>query len=166
MPRNSELPDRRQTSREDAIGEFELAVALSPNSASAHSYLGVALMHADRAKDAIPHMELAIRLSPSNPEIGAYLTRLAGAYILAQKFEQSVEWARNAVQRTNVWNAHAYLCASLANLARDGDARRARERLEEIQPRIGLDFVRTFYPADKPQMELLLEGLRRAGLPV
>jgi adenylate cyclase len=150
--------------RVEAITELELAVDLNPNSAPAHAYLGLALVYAGNPKRAIPHMELAIRLSPSDPEIGTFMARLAGGHFYLQQYNQSIEWARKAIQRWDHWMPNAYLTASLAYDGQQHDAECARERLQAVEPRISLDFVRTFLPADKPQMDYMLDGLRKAGL--
>ncbi len=152
-------------SRAEAVDELELAVRLNPSSAQAHNLLGIALYYAGRAEEAISPMLLSVRLSPSDPEIGIFFSRLAGAYFQLKNYEQTIEWARKAVQRANLWAPQAYLTAALIRRGRHDAAIEARKALEMAQPGITAEFVSQSFIAHHPSMNEILSSLREAGLP-
>ncbi len=150
-------------SRDKSVEVLKQAVTLNPNSAATQDYLGLALMHAGSPNEAMPHLELAIRLSPSDPEIAAYYARLGGANFFLGQYDEAIVWSRKAVAKVSLWIAYAYLTASLGYLGRYEEAGATRAELLKTEPRFDLDFVRTHFPGDRPHLDLLIEGLRKAG---
>ncbi len=149
----------------EAVDELELAVRLNPSSAHAQNYLGTALYFAGRAEEAIAPLLLSVRLSPSDPEIGIFFSRLGGANFCLKEYEQTVDWTRKAIQRTNVWAPHMYMAAALVQLGRLDAAIEARESLEAIRPGITISFVTQTFIAHHPSVEEIVVCLRKAGLP-
>jgi Tfp pilus assembly protein PilF len=50
-----------------ATREFETAIALDPNNANAHAYIGFLKVYLGRAEDGFAEVETAFRLSPRDP---------------------------------------------------------------------------------------------------
>ncbi len=154
--------------------EFELgraackaAVAINPGMGIAYCGMGDALAYSGRVADAVPCFEEAIRLSPNDPWRWAFYSYGALALILAGRFEEAVDWANNAILIPNCqyW-ARAHLVAALGYLERSDEAAVALSEMKKVKPDFSLDLVREklFYLDRQDQVELYLEGLRRAGL--
>ena len=109
-------------------------------------------------------MLLSVRLSPSDPEIGMFLSRLAGAHFCLKDYEQAAECARKALQRMNLWPAHAYLTVALVRSGRRDAARTALADLETVRPGITVGFVSQSMMAGHPRINEILSSLREAGL--
>jgi TolB-like protein/Tfp pilus assembly protein PilF len=154
----------RKTYR-DALAELELAVALNPALAMAYCGLGDSLAYEGRFDEAIPQFERAIHLSPYDPQRWAFHSYRALAHVLAREFEHALGWAERA---TLVPNCHywpfAHRVAALGHLRRRQPA--AVAELLDREPSFSCRFAqrRLFYIRDPAQLELYVEGLRRAGV--
>jgi tetratricopeptide (TPR) repeat protein len=63
-----------QTGRvQEAIGQYEQALRISPDSVEAHYNLGIALVQVGRVQEAIEHYEQALRIKPDMAEARARL---------------------------------------------------------------------------------------------
>ena len=151
-----------------ALEELETAVELNPCLAVIYCGLGDTLAYEGRVAEAIPHFQKAIDLSPHDPLRWAFLSYRALAHIFAQDFEAACEWAARA---TRVPNAHywsfAHRVSALGYLNRPDELRMVVEELLRRKPDFSRSFVRKrlFYVKDPAQLDLYLEGLRRAGIP-
>jgi TolB-like protein/Tfp pilus assembly protein PilF len=150
-----------------AIPELELAISLNPSYAQAYHLLGTSLVHSGRAGEALPHLLAAIRLSPKDGESAPFHARVGFAYFYLRQNEEAVEWTKKAVRLPGIqWPGHCLLVAALAHLDRMDDAHRAFEDLLVFRPGITIGFVRNTLPAVDPgDLDHLIEGLRKAGLP-
>jgi adenylate cyclase len=150
-----------------AIPEFETAISLNPSYASALHFLGSALVHSGRSEEALSHLLAAIRFSPKDGEIGPFHARVGMAHFYLGHHEAAAEWAQKAVRLPAIqWPGHCILVASLAHLDRMDAARTALKDLLAFRPGITIGFVHeTLVTADQENMNHLIEGLRRAGLP-
>jgi hypothetical protein len=89
------------------------------------------------------------------------------AHLFGKNFEEAANWARRATQ---VPNAHYWANANLVSaLGHLGDRRRANEAAEallRIRPGFSLRFAKEqlFYVKNPAQVDLVLDGLRRAGI--
>lgn len=152
----------------DAIVELETALQLNPCLAVTYCGLGDSLTYEGRINEAIPHFQKAIDLSPHDPLRWAFYSYRALAHIFAREFESANEWAQRA---TRVPNAHywafAHRVAALGHLERPEECAKAISDLLLRKPDFSCAFVRKrlFYVKDLGQLELYLEGLRRAGIP-
>jgi len=151
----------------DAIAELETAVELNPCLAVSYCGLGDSLAYAGRIREAIPHFQKAIDLSPHDPLRWAFYAYRALAHIFAREFDLANEWAQRA---TRVPNAHywafAHRVSALGHLGRSDELARAMSDLLQRKPDFSATFARKrlFYLKDRDQLELYLEGLRRAGI--
>jgi TolB-like protein/DNA-binding winged helix-turn-helix (wHTH) protein/cytochrome c-type biogenesis protein CcmH/NrfG len=152
----------------DALAELETAVELNPCLAVSYCGLGDSLAYEGRITEAIPYFQKAIELSPYDPLRWAFYAYRALAHIFAQEFELASDWAQKA---TRVPNAHywafAHRVSALGYLDRPEELHAATAELLQRKPDFSCSFARKrlFYIKSPDQLELYIEGLRRAGIP-
>ena len=104
--------------------------------------------------------ERAIRMSPVDPLLHRPFTGMGYAFIELRRFDEAIAAGRKALP-----NVGAYRClaSAFAHLRRDAEAREAAARVLELDP----GFTITAYIArgGQSKSKLLIEGLRKAGLP-
>ena len=149
-----------------ATSDYEEAIGINPSNALARSLLGSSLSRSGKAEAAIEHLEFAIRLSPSDPSIASFYARLTAAYFYLERYETAVEWGQKSVQKNVAWTGRVPYVSALGHLGRAEEARAACEDLQRLEPSTTVDFVqqRVLMP-HQPYMDLLLDGLRKAGMP-
>ena len=152
----------------DALAELETAVELNPYLAVSYCGLGDTLTYEGRISEAIPYFQKAIDLSPYDPLRWAFYSYRALAHIFALEFELACDWAQRA---TRVPHAHywpfAHRVSALGHLERPEELRVATRELLQRKPDFSCSFARKrlFYIKSPNQLELYVEGLRRAGMP-
>jgi TolB-like protein/DNA-binding winged helix-turn-helix (wHTH) protein len=152
----------------DALAELETAVELNPCLAVSYCGLADSLAYEGRISEAIPYFQKAIDLSPYDPLRWAFYSYRALAHIFAREFELAFDWAQRA---TRVPNAHywafAHRVSALGHLRRPEELHVAAGELLQRKPDFSCGFARKwlFYVKDPEQLELYVEGLRRAGIP-
>jgi len=150
---------------DQAIEECKRALAINPNFAAAHGYLGNALAFDGQIEQAIFHSELSLRMSPHDPQNAIFNVGLAAAHYLAGRYAEAAGCARKAVQQRSGWPpAHRIYCASLAQAGQLDEARTALGRLKEMQPAISIAWIEQNLPYQPGPMAKFLEGIRKAGL--
>jgi len=154
---------RRRTSA--AAAEFQRALALNPNFAAAHGYLGWALAFDGQSEQAIAHLKEAIRMSPHDPQNAIFNTGLAVAHYLAGRFAEAVERSRETLQQRSAFTAgHRIYCASLAQNGQIDEAREALARLKAVHPDLSIAWIESNVPYTAAPMAKFVEGMRKAGL--
>jgi adenylate cyclase len=149
---------------EGAIEMADRAVALNPNSYSAWNSRGYAYLLAGLPEEAIRSFERAMRMSPIDPYLMTSITGMGIAFIELRRFDAAIVAGKKA-QRHNPSYPGSYLClaSAFAHLGRDAEAREAAVRLLEVDPAFTIS-ARTGRRR-QAQTKLLIEGLRKAGLP-
>src|SRR5262249_34385477 len=130
-----------------AIAEARTAIELNPYAAQAYFGLGFALVVAGHPERALEPLQKTIDLSPRDPNLASFATVLATAHVLLDHSADAVEWARFAV-RQPLSHVNAYMLLAIA-LAEIGDAEAtsaARERVLQLKPDFGPDFVTRCWP--------------------
>ena len=149
---------------ESAVELADRAVALNPNSSNAWNNRGWVYRVAGLPDEAIQSFERAIRMSPLDPLLHAPLAGMAHALIELRRFDEAIVAGKKA-QRQNPSFSPAYRClaSAFAHLGRETEAREAAARLLEVDP----NFTISAWIARGGQSnsKLLIEGLRKAGLP-
>jgi adenylate cyclase len=154
---------------EDTAAAAEMvdrAVALNPNSAFAWNQRGHAYLFGGQAAEAILSFERSIRLNPLDPMLYMTLAGMGIGFIELRRFDEAVAVARKAARQNQTF-ATAYRClaSALAHLGRDAEAQKAVSRLLEIEP----DFRISEWLKRGAQWhrhnKLMIEGIRKAGLP-
>jgi TolB-like protein len=146
---------------ESALEMADRAVALNPNSFDAWHARGWVYRAAGLPQEAVRSFERGIRMSPIDPLMFA---GMGMAFVELRRFDEAIVAGKKA-QRQNPSYAAAYRClaSAFAHLGRDAEAREAAAHLLETDPA----FTISEYIARGGQSnaKLLIEGLRKAGLP-
>ena len=152
-----------QTHRsEQGIAEFERALALDPNLATAHGDIGLAKIFVGRPEEAEAHEKEALRLSPRDSFAWLWLHFAGAAKMARGANEEAVALFRRSIENNRtIPLTHFFLAAGLANL----------DRLEEAQSEakagLALDpgfSIRRFGSGGQAD-ERLLDAMRKAGVP-
>src|SRR5271165_2013361 len=105
----------RATGRcEEAIREYETALASDRNWASAIAHIGRCKIYIGPIEEAIPLEEQAVRLSPRDSDIGLWYFRIGQVHLLQSRIDEATAWlekARNASPKLTFvhrWLASAY----------------------------------------------------------
>ena len=152
---------------EDSEGSIELAdraVAINPNSFLAWNVRGWAYKIAGQVEEAVRSFEHAIRVSPVDPMLNQVFAGLAFAFIELGRFDDAIVAGKRAQRQSPSYSA-AYrgLASAFAYAERDDEARSAAARLLEVDP--GFTITGWIARGGQANSKLLIEGLRKAGLP-
>jgi TolB-like protein/class 3 adenylate cyclase/Flp pilus assembly protein TadD len=159
---------------EEAVPEFETALALNRNMVGALHELGSCKLFTGSIEEVIPLVEQAIRLSPRDPDIGWRHLQIGSVHLLQSRTDEaivSLEKGRSAVPAApNIrsWLASAY--------ALRGETERAAAELAEARRLRGegsfssIINMRAARDWGVPTVRALFEatfftGLRKAGMP-
>jgi adenylate cyclase len=158
---------------EEAILEYEAALALNHNLAPALHGLALCRLYIGSIGEVIPLMEQAIRLSPRDPGIGHCHDLIGTVHLLQSHIDEAIVWlekARSAMPGAPIF--HSQLASAYAL---SGDTERAATELAEAR-RLSSDGrysslarLRTVMGL-APKIRALIEatyfaGLRKAGMP-
>lgn len=149
---------------ESAIELADRAVALNPNSCAAWRHRGWVYHNARQPEEAIRSLERGIRLSPIDPTVYRALLGMALAFIELGRFNEAIVAGRKA-QRLNpsFFGVYPCLASAFAHLGHYAEARAAAARLLEVDPAFTISaFIAR---GALSNAKLLIEGLRKAGLP-
>jgi len=83
---------RAQERFEEAISEYETALALNRNWVHAIAALGYCKFVTGSMEEAIPAQERAIRLSPRDPQIWLYYFWIGQVHLLRSRLEEAIVW--------------------------------------------------------------------------
>src|SRR5262249_39065227 len=149
---------------EGAIEMADRAVALNPNSFWAWHTRGWVYRNAGLPEEAVRNFERAIRMNPVDPTLHRAFVGMGVAFIELGRFDEAVVVGKKARRQIPSYPpAYRCLASAFAHLGRDAEAREAAARLLEVDPA----FTISAYIARGGQSnsKLLIEGLRKAGLP-
>jgi tetratricopeptide (TPR) repeat protein len=161
---------------EEAIPEYEAALALDHNFVAALMCLGPCKLYAGSIEEVTPLIEQAIRLSPRDPLIGVCYNQIGTVHLLQSRTDEAIVWlekARNALP--GIPNHHSRLAAAYALR---GETKHATAELAEAR-RLAVDGRFSSIARLKalpgawwgvPKTRALFEatyfaGLRKAGVP-
>jgi TolB-like protein/class 3 adenylate cyclase len=156
----------------EGIAECEHALDLDRNLAQAHSAIGLGKIFVGRAEETEAHIIEALRLSPRDTTAYLWMTNVGIAKNRVASWEQAVGWLRRAIEANrNFPTAYLVLAVALAQLGRLDEARSAVKAGLALNPAFTISRARAAWTAmsDDPtylaQLEPILEGLRKAGVP-
>jgi len=167
---------RAQNRWEEAIPEYEMALALNRNMVLAFTRLGWCKLYAGSINEVIPLVEQAIRLSPRDPGIGGWYYLIGTVHLLQSLTDEAIVWlekARSAtptvpLQRSRLASAYALRSETERATAELAEARRLEGgNLFSSIARLkahpgawwGVPKVRALFEAT------YFAGLRKAGMP-
>jgi adenylate cyclase len=151
----------------DSDSEIEMAdraVALNPNSHVAWRGRGWVYRIAGLPEEAVRSFERAMRMSPVDPLLHRSLGGMGMALIELHRFDEAIVAAKKAL-RQNPFHSGAYHClaSAFAHLGRDAEAREAAARVLEVDPAFTISA--RMGRRRQAHAKLMIEGLRKAGLP-
>jgi tetratricopeptide (TPR) repeat protein len=159
---------------EEAILEYETALALNRNMVGALNELGWCKLFTGSVDEVIPLEEQAIRLSPRDPGIGNSYLAIGTVHLLQSRTDEAIVWlekARSAVPAAQVFRSRLASAYALR-----GETERAAAELAEARRLSGDDRfsslarLRAVGYFGVPKTRALFEatyfaGLRKAGMP-
>ncbi len=149
---------------EDAIAQYEKALALNPNDADVLVHMGLPLSFAGRPEQAIEQINRAKRLNPAYPPWYPWI--LGWAQVVAEQYEASIASSKEAAVRFPVAEIRLNLAVAYHYMGRTVEARAMVEEALRIDTELTLDGVKAALPfADSADLERFLLALRKAGLP-
>jgi adenylate cyclase len=149
---------------ESALEMVDRAVALNPNSFYAWTNRGWVYKIAGLSEEAVQSYERSIRMSPADPALHHTLAGMGFAFIEVRRFNEAIVAAKRALcQHPSSHAAYRCLASAFAHLGCDAEAREAAARLLEVDPAFSISAY--IDRGGLPKARLLIEGLRKAGLP-
>lgn len=139
---------------------YERASAMNPNDANAMASYGRKLATLGRHDEGIDRIREAMRLNPYHPDW--YWQTLGAVLYIARRYEDAVEALAN-VTHAGFWY-RCYLAASYAQLGRIKEANEFVKEACHLRPGCSLSKLRV-RDLGRTGYDLLIEGLRKAGMP-
>jgi len=148
-----------------AISELEIARELFPNNAEIIAGLGMILNAAGKPEEAINVLKNAMRLNPIPP--AWYIGNLGESYHLTGQYEKAVQEYKKAIQlQPNNMFFHLNLALCHVKLDQEVDAHAEAAEVLRINPKFSVESYAKDIPLkDEASKNLLIEGMRKAGLP-
>jgi TolB-like protein len=144
------------------------ALALNPNSANGWMARGLVSCFSNQPGLAIEALQRAMRLSPLDPQGPSIKSGLAGAHLVAGRYQEALDWAdRSLHEQPHYSPALRVKVVSLAQLGRIEEAGDCLRSLLELQPGLTIAWYRRygvrFLPTET--LAVIMEAMRKAGLP-
>jgi len=140
---------------------------INPNIAFVTFIAGASLVICDRPEEGLKCFEAAIRVSPGDPGAFFFYASAALAHLCCGRYEEALEYATRSESIYDGWDTtYRVMASALAHLERMDEAAAAVTRLCELAPNLTVSGLRERWPLrNKDKLEMILDGLRRAGLP-
>jgi adenylate cyclase len=149
---------------ETAIDYCARAVACNPNESVAWLFKGGVHRFAGQYEEAIRSYERGIRVSPLSPFLPSFFVGIGTALNELRRFDEALVVFKRALRQVSSDGvALRGLASALAHLGRDAEAREAAARLLEVDPAFTISGW--IARGGQTNSKLLIEGLRKAGLP-
>jgi adenylate cyclase len=151
----------------DCEGSIEMAdraVVLNPNSFLAWNTRGWVYRNAGLPDEALRSFERGIRVNPVDPLLHRSVVGTGAAFIELGRFDEAITASKKALRQNPVYSS-AYRClvSALTHVGRNEEAREAATRLLEVDPAFTISAW--LARGGQTNSKLLIEGLRKAGLP-
>ena len=155
---------------ESGIIYVDRAIVLNSNLSLAWSESGWLRMYQGDHTDAILHLERAMRLSPLDVHAHRLYAAMAWTHLFAGRYDEAASWARKAALEKPGWAVPPRIEAIGCVLSgRIVEARDALARMRAIDPDLRLSHLAiqrgVAARLRRADSALMIEGLRRAGLP-
>ncbi len=156
----------------EGIAECEHALKLDRNFAHAHATIGLGKVIIGRAEETEAHIAEALRLSPRDTRAYIWMSTAGRAKNHLGGYEEAAAWCRRSIEANrNYPHPHFWLGAALAQLGRLDEARLAVKAGLALNPAFAIARARASWtgmsndPTYLAQLEPVLDGLRKAGVP-
>jgi adenylate cyclase len=150
---------------EDALLETQRALTLNPSNFLAYTSTGLTLTLLGHPDESIEVLERGLQINPQDPRMFLVFAFLARAHLTAQRYNEAVKWARQAIQRRpNAPEPRLLLLICLAHMGDLEGARAEFDSVEKIRPGYADPdaWLRTYRRSS--DNEHFLDGLRKACL--
>jgi Tfp pilus assembly protein PilF len=139
----------------------------NPNNVILLGYAGIGALHGGTVEEAAAYLLRAIRLYPNDYGGFWLLGGMAHVRIVEGKYDEALDWATRAHAINSENNANHWLLAAVnAHMGRMSEAIRWREALQALLPETTIARIRKGQLMKDPRrIEIVLDGLRLAGLP-
>jgi adenylate cyclase len=143
----------------------EKGIAINPSFAEAHTVLGAARLYTGRFEEAIACFERAMSLDPYFPSLWLYFE--AQAVYQLGRYPDAVALLKRRIQRNPETDlARALLASCYGQMGLIEEAREAWRELIQVNPSYSLKDSQLETPYQNlGNLERIVEGLRKAGLP-
>lgn len=115
------------------------------------------------------YFEKAISLSPFDPQRWAFYSYRALAHLFAGQFQSAVEWSNRAtrVPHCHYW-PFVHRVSALGHVQQGEDLKTASAELLQRKPEVSCGWARRrlFFIKNPAHLELYVEGLLEAGIPL
>lgn len=151
-----------------STAEFEIAISQNPNFAHAHMGYGTALVYDGQFDRCIESCDQMLRLSPNDPVQWTVQVVKGLALICLGRLEEAVDaLQRGTRQPTAAYTAYCVLASALGHLGDEPRAQLAAEDTLRIKSDLSLVHLQETFPFHDPaHFEILVEGLRKAGIEI
>jgi TolB-like protein/class 3 adenylate cyclase len=156
----------------EGIAKCEHALALDQNLATAHATIGLGKLTIGRAEETEAHIVEALRLSPRDTLAYLWMTYAGFAKNYLGSYEQAASWFRRAIEANRNYPVPNFqLAAALAQLGRLDEARSQVKAGLALNPIYTASRDRAAWtamshdPTYLAQLEVILDGMRKAGVP-
>ena len=151
---------------EAACDAFDAALAVSPCSAMTYNLGSVVIGLSGDAERSIEWADRALRMSPLDPMRFGPTFALTLSHFLRGRYDDAANNARKTFQASPNWSfSHMLLAATLVQIGRTEEAKRAAQRLVELQPGYTIGGMCAALPIAPVLAAPLSDALRAAGLP-
>jgi TolB-like protein/Tfp pilus assembly protein PilF len=148
----------------ESAAAYDRALTLNPSSADILALVAGNLSLMGRVERAVELADRAVRLNPSYPFY--YSFSLCPTYYFSQRFADVVAAVDRLPEAQRIPIHLTFLAASLAKLGRQEEAAAAAAQLRARQPNASAELAVNIGSLPEGQRDLLVEGLRGAGLPL
>jgi adenylate cyclase len=140
---------------------------INPNIAFVSFLVGGALMVTGYPEEALPNIEDAIRVSPGDPGAFFFHSAAAMCHLMCGRPAEAWEATKRSARIYPGWDTtYRVMAPALVQLGRMEEAKEAVAKLRELAPHLSVSRLRECWPIrDKDSLNMMLEGLRAAGLP-
>jgi TolB-like protein len=147
--------------------EAAIVIALNPDAGIASRLQGHLCLANEVPLEAIPHFERGIRLDPSLATTLLHLQFLGRAYFYGGRYETAAALFRERILLMPHTDAsRGYLAAALGHLGKFEEARQVWAELMAVNPKYVMAERLNRTAVQPRQMKLVVDGARKAGLPV
>jgi tetratricopeptide (TPR) repeat protein len=151
-----------------STAEFEVAISQNPNFAHAHMGLGTALVFGGHFIRCLESCDQALRLSPKDPLQWTIQTVKGLAFVCMGRNEEAVDALQQGTrQPTAAWTTYCLLASALGHLDDSSRTQAAVDHTLRVKPDLNATHLREIFPfRDPAHFEILIEGLKKAGLKI
>jgi adenylate cyclase len=151
----------------EGLRAIEQAINLNPNNAMGLMHAGWVRSYMGRPREAVDALHRSMRLSPRDPMLFRAQGALAYAHFLLREFEQAITAGKQAIESNpNYTVPYRAVASALAHTGRIDEAREMIARLTVLVPDLSLSTLpEVVVFRHSGGLDLILEGLRMAGVP-